>query len=116
MKGVWNQLHQGCFATPSDYGAQGVAAKASINCDPGEGVKSASMNYMPLLEEESFVRHGMSVENSILCENNKHKQDHSSNLREMKELIKSAALWLLERDLEYDVLTQCGRGKGTKRK
>jgi hypothetical protein len=79
------------------------------------------MDYMPLLEEESFVRRGMSWENSILCENNKHKQDHSPNphsceLREMKDLIKSAALWLLERDLEYDVLTRCGRGKGTKRK
>jgi hypothetical protein len=116
FKGVWNKLHQGCFATPSNYGAQGDGAKASISCDLGEGFKSAAMDYMPLLEEESFVRCGMSLENSILCENNMHKQDHSCKLREMKDLIKSAALWLLERDLECDVLTQCGRGKGTKRK
>ena len=147
FKGVWNRLHRGFNLTCSAVAIDVDATTTASICDPVKGLDSfeEAKDFLeedespvaeddgPLLEEETIVSSTVYPENhNILHGINDRKKDNHDELKEMKDLIKSAALWLSERDAENDARARTrgagagggfggggggnGRGRGIKRK
>jgi len=68
------------------------------------------------LEEEGFVAQDGVTDNLLHDSNETKKQEHAAALEDMKDLIKSAALWLSERDAEYEARALRRRIRGNKRR
>jgi hypothetical protein len=138
FKGVWNRLHRGFYKTESTVAINVDATSIAPNCNPVNGGSREAYVFLGgkesltaeddghLLEEETDVR------GSLYPEKHNVKKDNYDELKEMKDLIKSAALWLSERDADNEAHAHArslgggsvggncggggGRGRGTKRK
>jgi len=126
FKGVWNRLHRDFNPTCSAVAIDVDATKTASICDPVKGLDSfeeakdfpeenespVAEDDGPLLEERTVVSGTVYSENhSILHGVNEREKDNHDELKEMKDLIKSAALWLSERDAENDARARA-RGGG----
>jgi len=125
FKGVWNRLHQHhgteVDADPSavdDAVKESECKEEAVKVLP-EGNTPAAEDISPV-EEELNTTDSADEEGKPILYNTSNvaleEQDHAEALRDMKDLIKSAALWLSERDAEYEARARGGRGKGSKRR
>jgi len=123
FKGVWNRLHQGhsvgaAAEASSEEGpakdVQGKGGTSSIDALPEEVTPAAIEDGGPT-EEEVDPMGEVLLYDGVVGEAIE-EQDHAEALKEMKDLIKSAALWLSERDAEYEARANVRRGKGVKRR
>jgi len=137
LKGVWNRLHQNHSTVESsanedanDYAllkiSNSTASSSSAPAkDPGgsrhASYESTTPTESPMdverLSEERLIEERVVEENQGLHHDSfgsgvyEEEQHHGSapDVREMKDLIKAAALWLSERDAEYEA--RGGHGK-----
>lgn len=124
FKGVWDRLHRGfnpinsAAATEVDattsifYPVKGLVESEDVKVFPGEEESPAFEDDGPLLEEETVVKGTANPKKHSIIHEMKRKQDNYDELKEMKDLIKSAALWLSERDAESDARARGGGGSG----
>ncbi len=127
FRGVFNRLHRGFHPTES-YVAINVDATTTVSsCDPlNAGSVDADMilgdkDNEHLSDEKSYVRGAPYLDLSKITDREK---DNYDELKEIKDLIKSAALWLSERDADNEARGGGGiggnggggRGRGIKRK
>ncbi len=126
FKGVWNRLHRGFNPTDSAVAIDVDATTTVSICDPDKGLASfeeatefpgedespVAEDDGPVSDEETVVSGTVNPENhNIVHEINDKKKVDCDELKEMKDLIKSAALWLSERDAENDARARA-RGTG----
>lgn len=139
FKGVWNRLHQNHGATESAAGtdadaSSSTAAGPATDSDGKEDANKAlpedeeedeEDDYAdengggdPMEEEEVDARdNGVTAYHGALHDEAVEPREDGTEVKEMKDLVKAAALWLSERDAEYEARgVGCGRGRGIKRR
>jgi len=131
FKGVWNRLHQNHSTDSVAAAAAATDADASTTTDaPVKELDSSKeeINALPEVvppvedrgsteEEEIDATENPDTEDPFMHDNDQvEEQDNTDALKDMKELIKSAALWLSERDAEDEARARGGRGRGIKRR
>jgi len=137
LKGVWNRLHKNNVGGAADSAAVTDADTSTTTMSGGhvkdvEG-KEETNKALPEEEDAPIAESGSTEEEEIdaldnhvsteLSYDNSHEgvgneeQDPPNELGEMKDMIKAAALWLTERDAEYEVRGGGGgRIRGIKRR
>ena len=141
VKGVWNRLHQNATDFSREVAATDADASTSFNPNDGpvglvddlddkEDTKHAQLDEedapaiedihkQPVEEEaETTEAHADTLgllHGSINIDVSEEPHGHADALKDMKDLIRAAALWLSERDAEYEARPPGGgRGRGIK--
>lgn len=123
LKGVWNRLQDPPATDSTDAEPTSIDGPA-MDSESKEGIKEllsgeqVSVEVGEPIEEEAIAqdREDRKTDNLLHDSNEIKKQEHAAALEEMKDLIKSAALWLSERDAEYEARALRGRIRGNKRR
>ncbi|KAL7541061.1 hypothetical protein ACHAXR_010607 [Thalassiosira sp. AJA248-18] len=137
FKGVWNRLHPHLGidppATTSADASTTKEAPVAPPEDKKEEAKALPEEDAPpvedngAMEEEENDSTDNAADNTTddaepndlvheSTEEEEHQENAGDEVSEMKDLIKSAALWLSERDAEYEARARGGRVKGIKRR
>lgn len=122
FKGVWNRLHKHTADT-IDTEAPASTDGPIIDSHSKEETKALPKEHVPVedrepTEKEEIIALDKDADNQALLHGSDkiEEQDHAAVLEDMKDLIKSAALWLSERDAEYEARALRGRARGNKRR
>lgn len=143
FKGVWNRLYQhlgielapaASMDTTEDFAA---SQSDSIQPERNEDTKdilSEEYDFPPVEDNGAMEEENDPMDDAVddvtdvtEAQHTQHHallhdyhgdeyQDNNDALKEMKGLIKAAALWLSERDEEYEARARSGRAKGIKRR
>ena len=114
LQGVWKRLH------PEEHGAGTDPDASTSTNDTNEGVVSHRVAVDALLQNATPMEEEPESDNAYAYaaeeqpEEYDNGETHAEELRGMQGLIKAAALWLCERDEEYEA--RYGRGRGLKRR
>jgi hypothetical protein len=126
FKGVWNRLHRDFHQAGSTVAINVDTTSTASNCNPvnddsreanaflGRKESLTAEDGGHLLVEETDVR-GSSLyqeKQNIVNKINNGEKDNFDELKEMNDLIKSAALWLSERDADNEARALGGGGVG----
>lgn len=133
LKGVWNRLHKNVGGTAAADSETVEADASTISGDPLKDLSGKEMQaefpeegdaavaeIATTAEEEIEATDTLgTADNSSLSygHNNfegSEEQENLNDLKGMKDMIKAAALWLTERDAEYEA--RCGRVRRIKRR